>query len=127
MIQPFHLSFVVPDKDIVKDFYLNVLDCELGRDEETWFDILFFGHQLTIHQSSPQNPAYKIDHFGPILRRDSWLNIVDLCNKNEVGFVMKPTVKNKNESNESGKFLIHDPAGNLLEFKYYFNFGETVG
>lgn len=127
MIQPFHLSFVVPDKDTAKNFYLKVLGCELGRDNETWFDILFFGHQITIHQSSPQNPAYKIDHFGPILCRDSWSRVADLCHKNEVGFVMKPTIKNKGQSDESGKFLVNDPAGNLLEFKYYQNFAETVG
>jgi extradiol dioxygenase family protein len=127
MIQPFHLSFVVPDKAIAKAFYIDVLGCELGRDNGTWFDILFFGHQLTIHQSSSQNPAYRIDHFGPVLNRDRWLAVVGICVSNQVSFVMKPTIKNKGQKTESGKFLINDPSGNLLEFKYYQNFSETVG
>ena len=127
MIKSFHLSFVVPDKDSAKDFYLNVLNCSLGRDNETWFDILFFGHQLTIHQASESMPAYKIDHFGPILNKSEWLSIVENCEINGIDFVMSPTVKNKGEKIESGKFLVNDPAGNLLEFKYYLNFKETVG
>lgn len=75
MIQPFHLSFVVPDKEKVKAFYLGALGCSLGRDNETWFDILFFGHQITIHQATSKMPAYKIDHFGPILTKEDWLGL----------------------------------------------------
>ena len=127
MIQPFHLSFVVPDKERVKKFYTGVLKCSLGRDNETWFDVLFFGHQLTVHQSSSQLPAYKIDHFGPILTKSEWLAVAENCSNSEVPFLMKPTFKEDGESNESGKFLIEDPAGNVLEFKYYQEFSETMG
>jgi len=127
MTQSFHLSFVVPDKSLAKEFYLNVLGCTLGRDHDVWFDILFFGHQLTIHQSSTQMPAYTIDHFGPILDKAKWQDVVESLRENDLEFVMKPTLKNIGTTNESGKFLIKDPAGNLLEFKYYLDFGETVG
>ena len=127
MIQPFHLSFVVPDKDLAKTFYRDVLGCSIGRDNTSWCDILFFGHQLTIHQSSKQMPAYKIDHFGPVLDKEEWCHVIDACVSNNVEFVMQPKVKNEGQYNESGKFVISDPAGNLIEFKYYQDFADTVG
>ena len=40
---------------------------------------------------------------------------------------MKPTIRNKGSDKEAGKYLVKDPAGNLLEFKYYSNFSQTVG
>jgi hypothetical protein len=126
-MKPFHLSFVVPDKVPVKEFYLNTLGCSLGRDTESWFDILFFEHQLTVHQASDQMPAYKIDHFGPVLDKETWLVMAERCKTNKVNFLMKPSIKEKGGSNESGKFLIADSAGNVLEFKYYLNFKNTVG
>ncbi len=50
MTQPFHLSLVVPDLNRVRAFYVDVLGCRVGREMGSWLDILFFGHQLTIHQ-----------------------------------------------------------------------------
>lgn len=72
-------------------------------------------------------PAYKIDHFGSILDKDEWLAVIERCENNEIEFAMKPTIKAQGTDTESGKFLINDPAGNLLEFKYYRNFKQTVG
>ncbi len=126
MIHPFHLSFVVPDKEKTKEFYLNVLECTLGRDNETWFDIIFFGHQITIHQATENMTAYQIDHFGPILSKNEWLHVSKNLKENDCKFVMQPTIKNAGQPDESGKFMVNDPAGNLLEFKYYSNFNATV-
>lgn len=126
MANPFHLSFVVPDIQVSKDFYLKTLGCSIGRDNETWFDILFFGHQITIHQASENMKAYSIDHFGPILTKAEWLDLIKKCQKSSVNFLMKPLIKNQNQADESGKFLINDPSFNILEFKYYLNFNETV-
>ncbi len=127
MSNPFHLSFVVPDKQSSKHFYLDVLGCTLGRDNESWYDILFFGHQLTIHQANEKLPAYKIDHFGAILSKEQWQLLVTKCKSHSVEFLMKPLVISEGMADESGKFLINDPSGNTLEFKYYLNFGKTVG
>jgi len=127
MIHPFHLSFVVPDKKLAKQFYIDILGCSLGRDNKTWFDILFFGHQLTIHQASENMPAFKINHFGPILDRKEWLDIIQKCEVHEIDILMPATIKNTGQSDESGKFIIKDPCGNILEFKYYLSFSKTVG
>ena len=127
MIHPFHLSFVVPNKELARKFYIDTLGCTIGRDNKTWFDVLFYGHQITIHQASEKMSAFKIDHFGPILDKEQWLDVVGKCKDNEVGFILPPTVKDKEKGSESGKFIIEDPSGNVLEFKYYSNFSKTVG
>jgi len=127
MIRPFHLSFVVPNKEAARSFYIGVLGCSLGRDNETWFDILFFGHQLTIHQASETNPAFKINHFGPILNKKEWLDVIRKCEDNNVEVILSPKIKNKDKEDESGKFIVKDPSGNIIEFKYYSDFNKTVG
>ncbi|WP_444915870.1 VOC family protein [Microbulbifer sp. TRSA007] len=127
MLNPFHLSFVVPDKEEAKRFYLDILGCAIGRDNPTWFDILFYGHQITIHQASDKIPSYKIDHFGPILSKEEWLSVLEVCKSNDVEFVANSLIKNEGGEDESGKFLIKDPSGNTLEFKYYMEFEHTVG
>lgn len=125
-MRPFHLSFVVPDLDEAKAFYRNVLECSIGRDAGTWIDILFFGHQVTIHQESNSMKAKPIDHFGPILEKKTWQSVAERCKSFDVTFVMQPTVRSEGENDESGKFIILDPARNILEFKYYNSFESTV-
>ncbi len=127
MVQAFHLSFVVPNKELARKFYIEILGCSLGRDNETWFDILFYGHQLTIHQASSELPSFQINHFGPILNKKQWQVVVERCTKEEIEIILPPTIKNEFEDDESGKFTIKDPSGNTLEFKYYSNFSKTVG
>ena len=126
MIKPFHLSIVVPDIAAAKQFYCNFLNCPLGHDAGSWVNILFYGHQLTIHQESQSMKSIPIDHFGPIMDKADWLTVADTIKKNDIPFVMPPSIKNQNQPDESGKFLIRDPAGHLLEFKFYSDFNQTV-
>lgn len=126
MSKPFHLSFVVPDKEACKRFYLDVLDCTIGRDNEAWCDVILHGHQLTIHQATEELNAFSIDHFGPVLDKKDWESIIARCKEYSIGFVVEPMIKNKSMADESGKFLLTDPGGNTLEFKYYLDFGKTV-
>ena len=103
------------------------LGCAIGRDEGEWIDIIFFGHQLTIHQERKGLAARPIDHFGPVLDKKEWLDIAGFLAANKVAFVVQPTIKAEGTSAESGKYIVKDPAGNSLEFKYYRNFPGTVG
>jgi extradiol dioxygenase family protein len=113
--------------DAARAFYLDVLGCRIGRDKGTWMDVLFFGHQLTIHQETDRLPARAIDHFGPVLDKPTWMAIAESCRAHSVQFEVQPRVVGKSNEAESGKFAIRDPAGNLLEFKYYEDFASTVG
>lgn len=121
MLVPFHLSFAVPDLDKVKTFYICKLGCRISEDHGQWVTIIFFGHQLTIHQESAANPARIIDHFGPVLSKKKWLEILDNSIANDINFEMKPLIKDSGQETESGKYIIKDPVGNLLEIKYYSN------
>lgn len=116
---PFHLSFVVPNLRLAEQFYVNFLGCQKGRDTGTWLDIIFFGHQLTLHQESDSMKAQAIDHFGVILQKSEWLSLIKKVEAAALPYLLAPQeVTNENKS-ESGKFIINDPAYNTLEFKFY--------
>ncbi|PHS18501.1 MAG: hypothetical protein COA86_07345 [Kangiella sp.] len=119
MNNPFHLSFVVPKLHLAEEFYVNFLSCKKGRDTGKWIDIIFFGHQLTIHQETENMKAQSIDHFGVILEKSEWLSIAKKVEVESIPFVLSPNKKTNDDSSESGKFIIKDPASNLIEFKFY--------
>ncbi|WP_444898391.1 VOC family protein [Microbulbifer sp. VAAC004] len=125
-IKPFHLSFVVPDLEKAREFYVNLLGCTVGRDTGEWIDVIFYGHQITIHQEKDGMVAKPIDHFGPLLEKKQWSEVLALLKDSSIPFVLEPLVRGEDSKNEAGKFVVKDPAGNLLEFKYYNNFSCTV-
>ncbi len=119
MNKPFHLSFVVPKLRLAEEFYVNFLGCKKGRDTGKWIDILFFGHQLTLHQENKNMKAQSIDHFGVILDKAEWLSIAQKIEVENIPFILPPTEKTNDDNSESGKFIIKDPANNMIEFKFY--------
>lgn len=126
MIKPFHLSFTVPNLEEAKKFYLNHLGCKIGRDTGDWIDVIFFGHQITIHQESEDMHSIPIDHFGVILSKHDWIDISNRISSSDVPFELNPIIKEEGTDIESGKFIVKDPASNVLEFKYYESFNTTV-
>lgn len=98
---------------------MDVLKCKVGRDTGKWIDIIFYGHQLTIHQEREGMVAKSIDHFGSTLEKEEWLKALSFIKEHFIAFEMQPLMKGEDTDNESGKFVIKDPAGNLIEFKYY--------
>jgi len=116
---PFHLSFVVPKLRLAEEFYVKFLGCKKGRDTGKWIDIIFFGHQLTLHQETENMKAQSIDHFGVILEKAEWLSIVQKIEVENIAFILSPTEKTNDDNSESGKFIIKDPASNMIEFKFY--------
>ncbi len=80
---------------------------------------MLFGHQLTLHQATPQHPARPIDHFGVVLNKSQWYALIERLEGSDIDFVMSPQVSGGGTPDERGKFLLHAPAGNLLEFKYH--------
>jgi extradiol dioxygenase family protein len=63
--------------------------------------------------------AQSIDHFGVILEKAEWLSIAQKVEAQSILFVLSPNEKINDDSSESGKFIIKDPANNLIEFKFY--------
>jgi extradiol dioxygenase family protein len=116
---PFHLSFVVPNLRLTEKFYVDFLGCKKGRDTGEWIDIIFFGHQLTLHQETENMKAKAIDHFGIILEKTEWISIAQKIKAKNIPFVVSPNEKINDDNSESGKFIIEDPASNKIEFKFY--------
>ncbi len=112
----FHLSLHVADLDVSKQFYSNALGCNIEHSEATWCNVNFFGHQLTLHQSTKTSPVtgeHAIDHFGVNLTQSDWSEVLDRLRLADVHFQLLPLV-----TPERGKFIILDPNGSALEFKY---------
>jgi uncharacterized protein len=122
MSQPcrFHISLRVRDLDATRRFYAQLLGCAITRDEGHWFDLDLFGHQITMHSSSAGAPATVqiLDHFGPILDRLAWHALVTRVTAAGIGFALAPLVTGEGTPDERGKFVIADPDGIGLEFKY---------
>ena len=75
--KPFHMAFPIRDIEETRQFYGDVLGCEIGRSTERWIDFNFFGHQLSAHikpeelgskaLTTVDNKQVPLRHFGAIL------------------------------------------------------------
>ena len=61
-----------------------------------------------------------------MLIKEEWLAISGVLSSNNIAFQLPPTIKEEGSDMESGKYIVKDPAGNILEFKYYISFATTV-
>lgn len=133
MTDTFHLSFWTDDLAKAKHFYSGI-GCTVGRERETWFDLDFFGHQVTIHQArQPQAPVdgvgpsqRMLDHFGVILDKQRWLALLQRVEVLKVEFRVRPKQSKVGQADENGKFVVKGPDGVGLEFKYYANESQSL-
>ena len=110
----------------MRHFYTTEIGCDIGRDRGSCIDIIFFGHQVTMHQENERMRSNVIDHFGPVLGKEEWLEICKRCKTAGTEFLLPPTISAKGSEIESWKFVVKDPAGNTLEIKYYLNLAATL-
>lgn len=119
-LDPFHLSCWSNDLQRARRFYEQI-GCQVLRERDEWIDFDFFGHQLTIHQArQPQQPVdglgpsrRALDHFGLVLDKPHWLALLARLQGQDVSFRVAP-----GQDGERGKFVVVDPDGVGLEFKY---------
>jgi uncharacterized protein len=133
-IQPFHLAFPIRDIEETRDFYQNLLGCEIGRSTEKWIDFNFFGHQLSAHvkpEELAQAKANQVDgknvpvrHFGVILPWGEWHDLADKLKKHQLNFIVEPYIRFKGEVGEQATIFFLDPSGNALEFKSFQDPGQ---
>lgn len=126
---PFHLAFPVRDIEETRDFYQNLLGCEIGRSTEKWVDFNFFGHQLSAHlkpEELQQAKSNEVDgknvpvrHFGAILEWDAWHALADKLRENGTEFIIEPYIRFQGEVGEQATMFFLDPSGNALEFKSF--------
>ena len=61
-IRPFHFAFPVYDIDKTTEWYVEILNCSIGRQSRLWVDIDFFGHQISAHKISEKLLESETDH-----------------------------------------------------------------
>jgi extradiol dioxygenase family protein len=129
MKTPFHLAFPVLNIQETKDFYGNVLGCEIGREDKKWVDFNFFGHQLSAHvkpdelnntkKNEVDGKSVPVRHFGVILPWEDWNILSEKLKSIKTGFIIDPYIRFEGEVGEQGTMFFLDPSGNALEFKTF--------
>lgn len=129
MQAPFHLAFPVKDLAATRDFFENLLGCEIGRTSERWIDINFWGNQISAHltpNGDSEAPTNHVDgkevpvkHFGAILGMEEWQALADKLKKHGIEFIIEPYVRFKGEVGEQATMFFLDPNGNAIEFKAF--------
>lgn len=122
----FHFAYHVRDLELSRQFYCNLLGCEEGRSTDTWVDVNFFGHQLSLHLGEPfpvtntgkvGDHMVPMPHFGVILKMSDWIALKDRLIKADVKFVLSPDIRFPGEPGEQATMFFLDPAGNPIEIK----------
>ena len=127
-MRPFHLAFPVTDLNTTRSFYVDVLQCNIGRSSDKWIDFDMFGHQVVAHlvdkNSHPTTNSVDGDevpasHFGIILTMDQWNQLKQHLQQFNIKFIIEPKIRFKGESGEQATMFFLDPSGNALEFKAF--------
>ena len=127
-MRPFHLAFPVTDLVSTKSFYIDVLNCQVGRSSEHWIDFDMFGHQVVAHlvdqadhpsTNSVDGDEVPASHFGVILTMDQWHLLKDRLISHNIDFIIEPKIRFKGEAGEQATMFFLDPSGNALEFKAF--------
>ena len=129
MKTPFHLAFPVLNIKDTKDFYGNVLGCDIGREDKKWVDFNFFGHQLSAHvkpdelnntkKNEVDGKSVPVRHFGVILAWEDWNILSEKLKSIGTSFIIDPYIRFEGEVGEQGTMFFLDPSGNALEFKTF--------
>ncbi len=130
-IPRFHLAFPVHSLESAREFYVNILGCDTGRESVSWIDFDLYGHQIVAHLSPDNcrpvstnpvdNDNIPCRHFGVILEWGEWEALQNRIKKLDYNFLIKPKIRFKSKSSEQGTFFVNDPSGNALEFKSFKN------
>jgi uncharacterized protein len=125
----FHLAFPVVDLAATRRFYIDLLECRVGRESDQWIDFDFFGHQITAHLSPEEarlvaaNPVdgddVPVRHFGVILEWQEWQQLAERLTRDQTPFVIAPHIRFQGQVGEQATMFIRDPSGNALEFKSF--------
>ncbi|MDZ7869337.1 MAG: VOC family protein [Rheinheimera sp.] len=127
----FHLAFFVHELAAARQFYTTVLGCKEGRSTESWVDIDFFGHQLSLHLGEPfactntglvGEHLVPMPHFGVILPMEDWQALAERLLALQLDFVIAPTIRFAGQPGEQATMFLRDPSGNPIEIKGFCDF-----
>ncbi len=133
MASVFHLAINVTDLEKARAFYVELLGATEGRSAETWLDIDFFGHQVSLHLGEPFSTKatgrvgdhlVPMPHFGVILPLEQFNTLAQRLMEARLEFEIEPFVRFKGEPGEQHTMFFRDPCGNPIEIK---GFAEQSG
>ena len=122
----FHLAYNVNDLEDTRSFYKDLLNCKEGRSTDTWVDLNFFGHQLSLHLGKPFSVEttgkvgthiVPMPHLGVILQKNDWDVIAKKLQDAKVKFIIEPSGRFIGEAGEQYTMFFTDPSGNPIEIK----------
>ncbi|MBD2312804.1 VOC family protein [Desertifilum sp. FACHB-1129] len=119
----FHLAIPINNIETARDFYVDGLGCEVGRESRHAMILNLYGHQLVAHMTSdplvPQKGIYP-RHFGLIFPRESeWEQMLHRAIDNQLMFYEQPKHRFPGQLTEHRTFFLQDPFYNLMEMKFY--------
>lgn len=118
----FHLAFPVGDIVTAKQFYVEGLGCEPGRETPSSLILNLYGHQLVAHLSADLTPQRGIypRHFGLVfLAEQDWESLLARAKEKDLNFYQGEKRRFPGMPLEHRTFFLEDPFYNLLEFKFY--------
>ena len=118
-----HLSLPVDDLRAARDFYERTLGCRIGREREDWFDVWFYGLQLTL-QLRPQEvkdvSQQGVRHFGVVLPSlTEFDELVHRVAASGHAWISNPEKHINVELNGKLGGKLADPSGNIIKIKFY--------
>ncbi len=117
-----HLSLAVHDLGVARDFYRDVLGCEIGRVRDGWIDVWFHGLQLTLHEDPAEvvpPGAGCVRHFGVTMAADELARLLARLESSAVEWLRPSTTDGAGTPRAQTKAMIADPSGNAIELKTY--------
>ena len=130
----FHFAYHVHDLGSARRFYCDVLGCTEGRSTESWVDIDFFGHQLSLHLGEPFAVSHSgkvgehwvpMPHFGVVLALPDWHALKERLLSHDVQFVLAPTLCFAGTAGEQATMFFLDPSGNPIEIKGFADWASV--
>ena len=128
-IRPFHIAFPVTDLEETRNFYVEILGCNVGRSALNWIDFDMYGHQLSAHLTPKvtqiehtnrvDGENVPVRHWGVILTWEEWETLAKRLKASGIAFIIKPYVRFRGQVGEQATMFFLDPSGNALEFKAF--------
>ncbi|MEA5537330.1 VOC family protein [Crocosphaera sp. XPORK-15E] len=119
----FHLAFPILNLSQAKDFYVEGLGCQIGRETSMSLILNLYNHQIVAHLTPEPLPRQKgvyPRHFGLIFLEESdWEALLKRGQNNQLNFYSPPKRRFIGTPIEHHTFFLEDPFFNLLEFKFY--------
>lgn len=117
-----HLSLPVRDLAETRAFYVDLLGCEIGREQPTSIDVWFYGLQLNLQEHPEQvlpDEQRGVRHFGVTLGADELTELLDRLATHPVEWLSPVATDYRGTPQEQTKAKVLDPSGNAIEVKTY--------